>query len=129
MRAGLWAGLVTVFPELIVALSARALERQVVFVVGSAFHVNGTGHGTIRLSFSEPAPERIDEGIREYQQIVDGPYKPNQIRVAKIHIASALIKKQQYGEARGILQPLQDSNPKDEWVAALLRDIDNMQKF
>ncbi|WP_141733613.1 tetratricopeptide repeat protein [Oligoflexus tunisiensis] len=72
---------------------------------------------------------RIDEGIREYQQIVDGPYKPNQVRVAKIHIASALIKKQQYGEARGILQPLQDSNPKDEWVAALLRDIDNMQKF
>ena len=45
-------------------LLARALERQVVFVVGSAFHVNGTGHGTIRLSFSEPAPERIDEGIR-----------------------------------------------------------------
>jgi 2-aminoadipate transaminase len=45
-------------------LLARALEHQVVFVTGSAFHVDGTGHDTIRLSFSEPAPERIEEGIR-----------------------------------------------------------------
>jgi len=72
---------------------------------------------------------RIDEGIREYQQIVDGPYKPNQIRIAKIRIASGLIEKQQFAEARRILQPLQDNDPKDEWVAALLRDIDNKQKF
>jgi 2-aminoadipate transaminase len=47
-----------------VDLLARALERQVVFVTGSAFHVDGSGHDTIRLSFSEPAPERIEEGIR-----------------------------------------------------------------
>ncbi|HYX35861.1 MAG TPA: tetratricopeptide repeat protein [Oligoflexus sp.] len=72
---------------------------------------------------------RIDEGIREYQQIIEGPYKPNQIRVAKIRTASALIEKQQFAEARRILQPLQDTDPKDEWVAALLRDIDNKQKF
>jgi DNA-binding transcriptional MocR family regulator len=26
--------------------------------------VDGTGHDTIRLSFSEPAPDRIVEGIR-----------------------------------------------------------------
>jgi 2-aminoadipate transaminase len=45
-------------------LLARALEEGVVFVAGSAFHVNGAGHDTIRLSFSEPAPERIEEGIR-----------------------------------------------------------------
>jgi 2-aminoadipate transaminase len=45
-------------------LLARALEHQVVFVTGSAFQVDGTGHDTIRLSFSEPAPERIEEGIR-----------------------------------------------------------------
>jgi len=45
-------------------LLARALEQQVVFVVGSAFHVDGSGHDTIRLSFAEPPPERIEEGIR-----------------------------------------------------------------
>jgi 2-aminoadipate transaminase len=42
----------------------RALEHGVVFVVGSAFHVDGSGHNTIRLSFSAPTPERIREGVR-----------------------------------------------------------------
>jgi DNA-binding transcriptional MocR family regulator len=45
-------------------LFARALEQHVVFVVGSAFHVDGSGHDTIRLSYSEPTLEQIDEGIR-----------------------------------------------------------------
>lgn len=43
---------------------ARALEQQLVFVVGSAFHVDGSGGSTIRLSFSAPAPERIREGVQ-----------------------------------------------------------------
>jgi DNA-binding transcriptional MocR family regulator len=43
---------------------ARALEHGVVFVIGSAFHVDGSGHNTIRLSFSAPTPERIREGVR-----------------------------------------------------------------
>jgi 2-aminoadipate transaminase len=42
----------------------RALEHGVVFVAGSAFHVDGSGHNTIRLSFSAPTPERIREGVR-----------------------------------------------------------------
>jgi 2-aminoadipate transaminase len=42
----------------------RALEQGVVFVAGSAFHVDGTGHDTIRLSFSAPTPDRITEGVR-----------------------------------------------------------------
>jgi 2-aminoadipate transaminase len=45
-------------------LFARALEERVLFVVGSAFHVDGSGHDTIRLSFAEPDPERIEEGVR-----------------------------------------------------------------
>jgi DNA-binding transcriptional MocR family regulator len=49
-------------------LFARALEHEVVFVVGSAFHVDGSGHNTIRLSYSEPAPDQIDEGIRRLAQ-------------------------------------------------------------
>ena len=58
----LWATLPAGLTD--VDLLARALDRRVVFVVGSAFHVDGTGHDTIRLSFSEPPPERIAEGIR-----------------------------------------------------------------
>lgn len=42
----------------------RALEQGVVFVAGSAFHVDGSGHDTIRLSFSAPTPDRITEGVR-----------------------------------------------------------------
>ena len=45
-------------------LLERALQHGVIFVVGSAFHVDGTGHDTIRLSFSAPPPERIEEGAR-----------------------------------------------------------------
>jgi 2-aminoadipate transaminase len=46
------------------ALLAHALERRVVFVQGSAFYVDGTGHDRIRLSFSAPSLERIQEGAR-----------------------------------------------------------------
>ena len=46
------------------ALLARALEQRLVFVVGSAFYVDGTGHDRIRLSFSAPSAERIQEGAR-----------------------------------------------------------------
>jgi len=42
----------------------RALQHGLVFVIGSAFHVDGSGHNTIRLSFSAPTPERIEEGVR-----------------------------------------------------------------
>ena len=46
------------------ALLERALQHGVIFVVGSAFHVDGSGHNTIRLSFSAPSPERIVEGSK-----------------------------------------------------------------
>jgi 2-aminoadipate transaminase len=45
-------------------LLERALKHGVIFVIGSAFHVDGSGHDTIRLSFSAPTPERIEEGAR-----------------------------------------------------------------
>jgi 2-aminoadipate transaminase len=46
------------------ALLARAMQHRVLFVVGSAFFVDGTGANTLRLAFSAPTPERIDEGVR-----------------------------------------------------------------
>jgi 2-aminoadipate transaminase len=45
-------------------LLSRALDQRLVFVVGSAFYVDGTGHDKIRLSFSAPTAERIEEGAR-----------------------------------------------------------------
>jgi 2-aminoadipate transaminase len=46
------------------AMIARAVEHGVVYVAGEAFFVNGSGRQFIRLSFSAPAPERIEEGVR-----------------------------------------------------------------
>lgn len=45
-------------------LLERALQHGLVFVIGSAFFVDGSGHDTIRLSFSAPTIERINEGAR-----------------------------------------------------------------
>jgi len=45
-------------------LLARALEERVVFVPGSPFYVDGTGHNRIRLSFSAPSVDRIRDGAR-----------------------------------------------------------------
>jgi 2-aminoadipate transaminase len=47
-----------------VDLLDRALQHGLVFVIGSAFFVDGSGHDTIRLSFSAPSPERIEEGVK-----------------------------------------------------------------
>jgi 2-aminoadipate transaminase len=56
-----------------VALLQRALARGLVFVVGSAFFVDGSGHETIRLSFSAPSIERIAEGVNRLASALDDP--------------------------------------------------------
>ena len=58
----LWATLPAGQDDL--SLLQRALEQRLVFVIGSAFYVDGTGHDKMRLSFSAPPPERIVEGVR-----------------------------------------------------------------
>ena len=47
------------------ALLERAVrEAGVAFVPGRAFHPDGSGANTIRLSYSLPTPAAIEEGIR-----------------------------------------------------------------
>jgi 2-aminoadipate transaminase len=46
------------------SLLAKAMEHGVIFVIGSAFCVDGSGHDRIRLSFSWPTPDRIREGVQ-----------------------------------------------------------------
>lgn len=58
------------------ALLARALEQQLVFVIGSAFYVDGTGQDTIRLSFSAPTEERIVEGVRRLAAALEAGGSP-----------------------------------------------------
>ena len=58
----LWATLPDGCDDL--TLLARAVRQRLVFVAGSAFYVDGTGHDRIRLSFSAPTEQRIVEGVR-----------------------------------------------------------------
>ena len=54
------------------ALLARAVEQGVVYVPGSAFFVAEQSARFARLSFSWPAPERIDTGITRLARVVRG---------------------------------------------------------
>jgi 2-aminoadipate transaminase len=58
----IWAAL----PEWMEAerLLERAIAHRVIYVAGSAFFVNGGGTNLLRLSFSHPTPERLEEGVR-----------------------------------------------------------------
>jgi 2-aminoadipate transaminase len=53
-----------------IELLDRALQHGLVFVIGSAFHVDGSGHHTIRLSFSAPSLARIEEGVRRLATVM-----------------------------------------------------------
>jgi 2-aminoadipate transaminase len=48
----------------------EALERNVAYVIGSAFYPNGGGHNTMRLNFSYPSAEEIREGIRRLSGLI-----------------------------------------------------------
>ena len=45
-------------------LFERAIGRRVAFVVGSAFHCDGSGKNTLRLNFSFPSPEHLKTAVK-----------------------------------------------------------------
>jgi 2-aminoadipate transaminase len=52
------------------AMLVRAAARKVIYVIGSAFYVDGAGRNLLRLSFSHPTIERIEEGVRRLAAVV-----------------------------------------------------------
>ncbi len=48
----------------------RALEHHVAYVFGEPFFVDGSGHNTMRLSFSLVTPEQIRDGIARLGKVV-----------------------------------------------------------
>ncbi len=48
----------------------RAIEHKVAYVIGAPFFVDGSGHNTMRLSFSSASCEEIEEGIRRLARVV-----------------------------------------------------------
>ncbi len=51
-------------------LLSEALEYRIAFVPGASFHPCGGGTNTIRLSFSNATPERIEEGIKRLGRLL-----------------------------------------------------------
>lgn len=51
-------------------LLEAAVEEGVAYVAGSAFFVDGTGAGTMRLTFARETPEAIVEGVRRLAKVV-----------------------------------------------------------
>lgn len=55
------------------AMIARAVQNGVIYVAGEAFFVApGMGRNVIRLSFSQPSPDKIREGVARLGQTVRG---------------------------------------------------------
>jgi 2-aminoadipate transaminase len=52
-------------------LLAEAIERRVAFVPGSAFHVDGGGASSLRLNFTNSAPDRIRAGVARLAAALD----------------------------------------------------------
>ncbi|MBI5210570.1 MAG: PLP-dependent aminotransferase family protein [Elusimicrobia bacterium] len=48
----------------------EAVKENVAYVIGSAFHCDGSGHNTMRLNFSYPTLEQIDEGVKRLAGVV-----------------------------------------------------------
>jgi 2-aminoadipate transaminase len=51
-------------------LLPKATENKVAYVIGSAFHCNGKGQNTLRLNFSYPTEQQIDEGIQRLAKMI-----------------------------------------------------------
>lgn len=51
-------------------LFPKAIEKKVAYVIGSAFHFDGSGKNTMRLNFSYPSEEQIEEGIKRLGNLV-----------------------------------------------------------
>jgi 2-aminoadipate transaminase len=52
------------------SLLAAAVERKVAYVPGTAFYPDGRGRQQMRLSFSYPTEERIQEGVRRLGELL-----------------------------------------------------------
>lgn len=48
----------------------EAIKENVAYVIGSAFHCDGSGRNTMRLNFSYATPDEIEEGIKRLSTAV-----------------------------------------------------------
>jgi DNA-binding transcriptional MocR family regulator len=78
----LWAELPPHLDSQVVLTSA--LEHGVIFVVGSAFFVDGSGRQFMRLAFCLPTPAQIEEGVTRLSAAINAlvAERPQQLAAA-----------------------------------------------
>ena len=60
-------------------LFQKALDKKVAYVIGNSFYVDGGGQNAMRLNFSYPSEEQIEEGIKRLAGVIEdslGTEKP-----------------------------------------------------
>jgi len=62
----------------------EAIKENVAYVIGSAFHCDGGGQNTMRLNFSYPTEEQIDEGIKRLAKVIKANLRPRHKARAKL---------------------------------------------
>lgn len=53
-------------------------EYKILWIPGAAFHVDGSGQNTMRVSFCLPSKEEIEEGVRRIRKVVEA-YKSSKV--------------------------------------------------
>jgi DNA-binding transcriptional MocR family regulator len=53
------------------AMMPRAIAARVAYVPGTGFYADGSGRNNMRLNYSFPAPERIQEGVRRLAGVME----------------------------------------------------------
>lgn len=48
----------------------KAVEHNVAYVIGRPFHCDGSGSNTMRLNYSFPSVEQIDQGIKQLAETI-----------------------------------------------------------
>ena len=63
----------TTLPEYIESkeLLMSAVNKKVAFVVGTAFFPDRSGQNTMRLNFSHPADDKIEEGVKRLAEVIE----------------------------------------------------------
>lgn len=49
----------------------EAINKEVAYVVGSAFDPEGVDHRSMRLNFSYPSMEQIEEGVKRLGKVIE----------------------------------------------------------
>ncbi len=71
---------------------------------------------------------KLEDAAHEYEQVIQsGSYKPEQVRIAKIRLANTYALEKNYAQARALLEPLVEADPKDRWAARVLEQLDRKE--